>query len=144
MNYKDKIISEIAREECENISKRVIKILQGMHEEMGSGEDTILKNVWEEICVQVQGEQSFTWEAYLECIRKIVSDELKLCSVQIEQAIWLQTQEGMDWECDNEDEEATVAYFDDDMIEYLLHDYILTSAADWTSNTIERYLESNY
>ncbi|WP_234121355.1 hypothetical protein [Clostridium hydrogenum] len=144
MNYKDKIISEIAREECKKVSERVIKILQGMHKEMGSGDDTILKSVWEEICVQVQGEQSFTWEAYLECIREIVSDELKLCGVQIKQAIWLQTQEGIDWECDNEDEEATVAYFDDDMIEYLLNDYILTSAADWTSDTIERYLESNY
>lgn len=33
---------------------------------------------------------------YLECIRKIISEELKLWGVQIKQAIWLQTQEGMD------------------------------------------------
>ncbi len=33
---------------------------------MQSGQDTPLKNVWDEICVQVQGEESFFFKAIWE------------------------------------------------------------------------------
>ncbi|MBS3948993.1 MAG: hypothetical protein KGZ57_11990 [Dethiobacter sp.] len=55
MNYKDKIISDIAESACEIIAKKVIRKLQQL-KDMLSGDDTPLKNVWDEICVQVQGE----------------------------------------------------------------------------------------
>ncbi len=29
-----------------------------------SGDDTDLVSVWEEICIQVQGQESFDWDAY--------------------------------------------------------------------------------
>ena len=41
-----------------------------------SGNDSGLKNVWEEVCVQVQGEQSYYWDAYLVTINNFILDEL--------------------------------------------------------------------
>jgi hypothetical protein len=41
-----------------------------------SGVDSGLTNTWEEICVQVQGEQSVLWDAYDVTVRQIVSMEV--------------------------------------------------------------------
>lgn len=51
MNYRDKIILDIAESACETIAKKVIRKFQ-QSKDMMSGDDTLLKNVWDEICVQ--------------------------------------------------------------------------------------------
>jgi hypothetical protein len=42
-----------------------------------SGEDTILANVWEEICAQVQNEYSFSWDAYVDTMRTFLEGFLE-------------------------------------------------------------------
>src|SRR6187200_1466408 len=41
-----------------------------------SGDDSGLKNTWEEICIQVQGEESIHWDVYSDAIRNFITDEL--------------------------------------------------------------------
>lgn len=143
MNYRDKIISEMAGIECKRVSRKVVRELQKMTEGMQSGDDTPLKNIWDEICVQVQGEQSMFWELYLDTVRFFIQAKIEALDAKTKQAIWLQTNEGLDWAIDNEDRE-TMAFSEDDIIDHILHDYVLSKAADWTNKRIEKYLEREF
>ena len=140
MYYKDRIISNLAERECKRISRKTIRALQSMTEEMQSGTDTSLKNIWDEVCVQVQFEQSPFWDAYLDTINAIISREVNKLDTFVKQAIWFQTVEGREWEC--EDEAADEApYLEDDITDYILNNYVLSQAAEWTNPRIEKYLE---
>lgn len=139
MNFKDIIISTIADNACEKISRKIVLRLQKMTEEMQSGEDTPLKNLWDEVCVQVQGEESWMWDLYLLMINRYIADEVNKLSDILKQAIWIQTEEGLDWEWENKDEK-TVDYFEKDIIRYIFDKFIITKAADWTNKRIEEYL----
>ena len=56
MKYKDKIIQHVAAEACKEISAKTIRALRKMTEGMQSGDDTPLRNIWDEVCVQMQTE----------------------------------------------------------------------------------------
>lgn len=43
-----------------------------------SGNDSGLKNVWEEICVQKQGEESHYWDAYEDTINNFIDAEFQI------------------------------------------------------------------
>ena len=100
MNYRDRIMSDLADRECKSISRKVIRRLQRMTKERQSGDDSILKNVWDEICVQVQEDLSYLWAAYLMTIEQFIDSEIKKVDRFISEAIYLQTKDGMDWDCE--------------------------------------------
>jgi len=58
MDYRDNLIEEIASIESKRIVRRVIQFLQQMTEGRLSGDDSGLRNVWDEVCVQVRGQES--------------------------------------------------------------------------------------
>ena len=140
MGYRDEIISGIADRDCRRVARKVVRALREMTDGMQSGDDSPLRNVWEEFCVQLQSEQSPMWSAYLDTIESIIAGEVEKLDVPRKQAIWLQTNDGMDWESENEDQEEAV--FDvNGIVDHILHEHILTAAADWTNKRIERYLD---
>lgn len=143
MHYQDKIIFDITQRECQSLSRKVIRALTNMTKEMQSGDDSPLKNVWDEVCVQVQGEESVMWDAYLETIQQIIQTKLADLDRATKQAIWLQTNEGSEWSMDNEDND-TVYYCEEDIEFYIMHEFVLSAAADWTNRRIERYLMREY
>jgi hypothetical protein len=110
---------------------------------MQSGDDTPLKNVWEEICVQVQGEESIMWDAYTDTTASLIQNEVKRLDIQTKQVIWLQTEEGIDWEEDYKNQNAPV-YCEDDIAEYILQRFVLSVATNWTNKRIEKYLEREF
>jgi hypothetical protein len=142
MDYRNKIISDIAERECKRICRKVILLLQKMTEGLHSGDDSPLRNIWDEVCVQVQFQESVYWDVYLDTIRTIISPAVEALDVSSKQAIWLQTSGGMDWEAETEDENdhqqvpsCSVA----DITEYILNDFVLARAVNWTNQRIERY-----
>jgi len=143
MDVDRRLVSRIADRECKRILRKVVRRLQRMTSEMQSGDDSCLKNVWDEVCVQVQGQESTVWDAYLDTIRQLISAYLDELDVELKRAIWLQTDAGIDW-ATNEDQEDTrehdIPLPDDteDITEHILAD-VLSSAADWTNARIERY-----
>lgn len=142
MNYQDKIISDLAEATCKRLSRKVIRSLTKMTDWMQSGDDTPLKNIWDEVCVQVQGEQSVMWDAYLDTIQSLILGEVVALDVATQQAIWLQTDEGTDWSVDNEDQDGPeVPIVCEDIAKYILDGFVLSAAADWTNKRIEKYLE---
>jgi len=111
-----------------------------MTEERQSGDDTVLDNVWDEVCVQVQRQESTMWEDYVDTIRQIIKVHgLPKLAPEEQQAIWLQTNSGLGWNSDEETGEIPTD--DDDIVEYILNDYVLTAAADWKNSRIEKYIE---
>ena len=144
MYYKDTIISSLADRECKRICGKTIRALQRMTEGMQSGTDASLKNIWDEVCVQVQFEQSLFWDAYLDIINAIISREVNKLDTFVKQAIWFQTVEGSEWECEDEAADEAVCdapYLEDDITDYILDRYVLSRAADWSNPRIEKYLE---
>ncbi len=119
-----------------------------MTEGIQSGDDTPLKNVWDEVCVQMQQAESLMWDAYILTMKSIVAREVQILETPIKQAIWLQTDDGMQWEDDDEDDDehkrgGTVdcPYNEDEITEYILSDFVLSAAASWTNKRITKYLE---
>ena len=66
-----------------------------------SGDDSGLTNAWEEVCVQVQGEESVDWETYREIINEFVRAELEALPYRDRAALWLHTDDGYSWHSDN-------------------------------------------
>ncbi|WP_080879233.1 hypothetical protein [Nitrospira sp. ND1] len=142
MNYRDNIIADLARSECETLSRKVIRSLTKMTDGMQSGDDTPLKNIWDEICVQVQGQESVMWDAYLDTIESLILGELVGLDSATKQAIWLQTDDGTDWSVENEDQDGQdVPIVCEDIAKYILDGFVLLAATNWTNKRIEKYLE---
>ena len=139
VDYKDRIISSFAKNACKKIAGKVIRKMQRITEELLSGDDTPLKNAWDEVCVQVQGEESFCWDIYMEQMHIYIKDELKELSLETKQAIWLQTEEGWEWAYEeNECEEEAID--EDDIAQYILNEHILTEVGNYSNIRIEKYL----
>lgn len=119
-----------------------------MTDDLLSGDDTGLKNIWDEVCVQVRYQHSIYWGVYLDVIDGFIYDEIKTLDSNTKQAIWLQTDEGRNWVedyegCDGEREE-TPYINEGDIIEYIRQCYILSAADNWTNKRIEKYLDMGY
>jgi hypothetical protein len=142
MNPQDKILSDLARRACDKLSRSVVRTLTMMTDGMQSGDDTPLKNMWDEICVQVQGEQSGMWDDYEDTISSLILSKVAGLDSATQQAIWLQTDEGTDWSVDNEDQDGQeIPIVCEDIAKYILDGFVLSVAANWTNRRIERYLE---
>jgi hypothetical protein len=150
MYYVDKIISGIAYDACAQVSKKVVRALQGTKEGLQSGDDSNLKNIWDEICVQMKTEQSVLWDFYEDLMTGYIESELKTLKPEVLQCIWLQTDEATDWESDigekiEEGEikeyDVRVEYSESDIANYILHEYVLVSAVNFTNKRIERFVD---
>jgi hypothetical protein len=97
MSRQKRLLSELADQETRRISRRVIRLLQAMKDGLLSGDDSILENAWEEICVQVQDQKSFHWEACEDTTLCVILQEVEKTSVLARQVIWLQTDRGQEW-----------------------------------------------
>jgi hypothetical protein len=139
MNYQDKIISGLANSKCEAISRKVIRALIKMTDGMQSGDGTPLKNIWDEICIQVQEEHSVMWDSYLNTVQSLILGAVAELDATTKQAIWLQTDEGMDWEVAYQ-EGQKVPIVEEDIGQYILNNFVLPAAADWTNKRIEEYI----
>ena len=140
MDYRDKLIADIAEAKCKHICRKVILALQKMTEGMQTGDDTPLKNIWDEVCVEVQFYQSVFWHLYLHTIETLIFAAVERLDVPTKRAIWLQTSSGMDWEAENEDEKVPTNC-EGDVTDYILHAFVLSEAMNWTNERIRSYIE---
>ncbi len=145
MTPEDRIVSELAEVVCKRIARQTRMALTKMTDCRLSGEDSPLKNSWEEICVQCQGEKSIFWSAYEDTIRSFVRMFVKkLQRFEIE-AIWLQT----DDVCDLTDEEferqsspeKRPAINESSVVDYIIQNHIYSLAGDWSNKRIREFIE---
>lgn len=141
MTPEARLLDSMAKEAVKRLVRCVILELQRMRELL-SGDDSGLANVWDEICVQKQSEESFLWDAYDDTVRATVEKVLEKVSITEVQAIWLQTDEGEDWLVDNDEEDSDIPWFQDDVVEYIMQE-VYGVAANWSNRRIRRYLDNH-
>lgn len=135
------IIEAVAAQACSRVTRRTISQLRKIHKARLSADDSGLKNTWDEICVQVQGEESTFWDSYLDIIGQCLRQELGRLPKHELQSLWLQTQNGEDWLCSEyEQDSGPVPYCEDDVVEHVVMEHILTAASDYRNARIEKYL----
>jgi hypothetical protein len=135
------IVREVASLACARMTRRIIKQLRQMDDAMMSGDDSGLKNSWEEVCVQMQGEQSYCWEVFEETIRHFLRDEVTKLPPHEHQAVWLQTENGLEWLDLGDECSKSVPYSEDDIAQYVLDEYVLPTAGDYSNPRIRKYLD---
>lgn len=139
--------SGVARESGEvlacKIARSTIRALQSMPSTL-SGDDSALLTVWNEICVQLQGDESFYWESYVEIIETCVEERLQGLRRYELEALWLLTPEADEWECMEQGERDVYPVFEGDVVRYLVETRVFPSACDWSNASIRGYLDRQY
>ncbi|MFO8013106.1 MAG: hypothetical protein R6X20_07355 [Phycisphaerae bacterium] len=144
MDCRDRIIEDLAESTCGRICRRAIRALQDIDfakqpDAKLSGDDSVLANTWDEICVQVQHEKSFFWEAYEDTMLATIQHDVECLLTHEAQAIWLQTYAGEDWAHEHGNE-GEVPVCNEEIEHYVLRNYVLSEADSWSNPRIRKYL----
>lgn len=134
------IVEAVAVQASRSVTRKVIAHLQGMSHLL-SGDDTELKTTWDEICAQVQDEQSIFWDAYDETVRSVVRACLASLAPHELDALWLQTDRGIDWSCDDEASRELHPVCEDDIVADLTRHHVYKAAEEWSNDRIRAFLQ---
>lgn len=132
---KHDLILYFANQISERIVRTSIKQFQKWDIRL-SGDDSGLKNTWDEICVQIQEEYSFHWDDYEDAIETHLLDEVQNLKIHEKFALWLQTDQGLYYD---EKEDETPEIYDEDIMHYLKSE-IFNKAGSWSNERIRKYL----
>jgi hypothetical protein len=58
-------------------------------------------------------------------------------------AIWLQTDAGGDWDCEEPEDRKAYPVVDDDIVEYIVRDYVYSQAGRWSNGRIRGYIDQS-
>jgi len=136
------VVRELAHETCTKLTRKLRVDLQRTTDCLTSGDDSPLKNAWEELCVQVQGEQSIAWEDFEAEIRLRVTRLVESLRGFERDAIWLQTRQREDWGCEDEADRDPNPVCSGDIVEYLVGEYAYPLAGKWTNQRIREFLDA--
>ena len=128
-------ISDIQNYHGNIIVKKVIWKLKRFKEFLLSG-DSGLNNFWEEYCVQLQDEQSFYFESYVDTIRNYIDDEISKQPIEIQNL--LDFSENIDYDESDEFNKDEYCYFRMDAIDKILVD-IDSIAINYNGKNLKKY-----
>lgn len=106
-----------------------------------SGEDSGLKNTWEEICVQAQGQTSIYWEIYVETINNFIVDEFNKQPHAVQ--ILVSYIGSIDSEYAYGEDEDPYCIFHDAAIKEIM-DALMMKAGNYDNRNISRYLDDDF
>jgi hypothetical protein len=113
-------------------------------------EDSGLRSAWDEICVQIQGQESSLWEtAYVPTIEQLIAQGVEKLNPIERRAIWLQTPDGEDWLEKLEEDHGQSTHrsrdvsipLDDGAVTTFILSNVLAMAADCENARIRTYLD---
>lgn len=154
--FYEKLIRKIAYDVTDKVIRKVVRELQKIKRDSGmmlSPEDCPLKNLWDEICVQVYSGESFYWDAYEDYIKSVIESILGRCCTREEtEAVWFQTESYSEW-CisaefsgcdknelfDRNDFPKAFSYFD---VEEYIYNELLSYAGNYRNAQIESYIDN--
>ena len=142
MSIEQAIVQAWARQLTAAAVAQVRGELMAMNEGLLSGDDSGLLNVWEEVCAQVQGEESIFWETYLEVLEDRLRAHLSSPPNEAELALWIETSDGYCWMSEHrtDAEGESDAPFDREGIVRHLQSEVLEVAGNDESPRVRRYL----
>ena len=135
------IVRDLAARVCQKIANQTISHLQSIDDVLLSGDDTELKNVWDEICVQVQYSESVYWDAFDEPVRAMVLGFVTELSDFESCAVWLQTDGGNNWLCEEQDERDANPVDPSEIADYVLKEYVYVRAGKWSNPRIRTFID---
>jgi hypothetical protein len=138
MGIEEALVREFAVKISSRIVKSVVTRLQGMKDNLMSGDDSGLESIWEEICVQVQDEESCFYSLYEDIVEKCIADEVSALDVHEQIALWLLTDAGIDWVCDALDDEKPPFNIDD--IGNEIRSDVISEAGDFENERIYNFI----
>lgn len=124
-------LRDYVEDNCLKVAKGVMRDLQGISDTQ-SGTDSGLRNAWDEICVQRQGEESFLWDYYDETVRQCISRRLSKLPRNLLILMW--------FEADTSGAEDDSEYDEDELAYFIAGDYVYRLAEAYSNKRIERYL----
>lgn len=154
MKSENDILSKFSHVYAHKISKNTIKTLKKMSS--GLSDDILgLNNIWEEICVQMQYDYSYFWDEYEDIVRGLIEENvLNLKDYELA-AIWSQSDQGSEWlspmriihvedvnNCNGEEPDLPI--LSDDVVSFIMHDYIYKTAIEFSNARIKKFLDTRY
>lgn len=125
-------------ERCaKSLVRRFIGDLQEMQDTL-FGDDSGLENVWDEICVQKQVEESYGWEVYEITVRALIGGSVEEMPHEQKVVLWLLTPEGESWKDENESDDEKPSPDAGDIENYLF-DRLMSIASDYVNDRIIQY-----
>ena len=117
---------------------------------MQSGDNSGLKNLWDEICVQVQREESIFWDMYIEIIDSCIERQASKLKPHELMAIWWQN-ENLEYDTDSlsitktsDDDEPwdleDNSYTMEEIVTYVRESYLMQEASTYSNKAITEYL----
>lgn len=154
-NFKDRLLEKYAEPLCRRIAYGVRRDLQTLFDtSMQSGDDSGLNNLWDEICVQVQGEESIFWDMYVDLIDSCIESRANKLKPHELMTIWWQNE---DLENNTDSLSITKAneydepwdlednsYLMEDIVTYIRNTYIFGEAQNYRNKAISEYLFRGY
>jgi hypothetical protein len=133
------IVRALAKDVGERITRKVIRALQALTDKL-SGDDSGLETMWDEICAQVQTEESIFWNVYDETVQGIVLEHIRDLTDYERAAVWLQTNAGENWTYEEEGDRLASPVNEGDIAEYIAHRHIYGEAAEYSNARIHAYV----
>jgi len=106
-----------------------------------SGDDSGLKNTWEEICVQLQGDESIHWGVYEEVVRNFIADVLNKQPESVQ--ILLSYTGGIECDLEFEDDEDCYTFNQEYAVKEVLENILMT-ARRYENEYITRFLADDF
>ncbi len=129
------------------LTQQILAAVMGDLQRLGgdsllSGKDSGLENVWEEICVQVQAEESVYWDAYRQTVESFIEFHLNGLEHEARLSLWSVTDSGWSWIYDHHGDEDGHAYapVDESDIVQDLCEKLLTKAEYFSNPNVSRYV----
>ncbi len=73
-------------------------------------------------------------------MRQFLADEASRLPLHERRAVWLQTENGMAYLDLEEEDSGPIPHSVDDIVQYMLDDYVLPAAAEYSNTRIRKYL----
>jgi DNA-directed RNA polymerase specialized sigma24 family protein len=133
------IVGALAEEVGLRITRKVIPTLQALTVTL-SGDDSGLETVWDEICAQVQTDESVFWNIYDKTVQDIVLGCIRDLTDYERAAVWLQTNAGENWTYEDEADRLGYPVNEGDIAKYIAHRHIYGEAAEYSNPRIYAYV----
>ena len=150
MDLEEKIALNIARnlsdDLCKKITSKTVRWMQGFPTTLDMG---YLKNLWDDVCYQVQKEESFYWSHYDDMVTSNIVSLLEELEEYKLTAIWLQTND-TDYQLSELESDGLLtdiryktlntSCFIDDIAKYITGEYIYQQAESWRNDRLRQAL----
>ena len=141
MKDEGAVLRAFAQETASCVSKRTIAMLQKVEATPYFGKGKGLKNAWDEVCVQLQYDQTFLFKVYKEVMAMIVAKQIRDLKRHEKLALWFQTYEGESWLYDEGDPNDEPPMSIDEIGEYIVAENLIEEGRNWSNQEIRACLE---